>query len=130
MEKDDARKEKRIYRRFRAKEGLFAVIKRATHIICKVVNISRGGVLFFSEDLDAIAETDLKVDLYIDTDVFIKDVPARIVSDYTTRDEQVFDGFPIRYLRLSFEALSNSQKERLMKILQISDPESEDPPSP
>jgi hypothetical protein len=130
MEKNEVRKEKRIHKRFRAKDNHFAVIKRKINLICKVVNISLGGVLFFSEDLDSIGENDLKVDLYIDTDVFIHDIIAGMVSDFTTQDEDFFDGFPIRHLRLFFAELTEIQKERLIKILQSSDPESaEAPPS-
>ena len=112
--------EKRKHPRFEAEDNVFAVIKRKTMIICKVVNLSEGGVLFYSDDLVKIEDDLLDVDIYINDDVYIESVPATLVSDVTFPNETAFDGFPIRYLRLSFEDLSQIQKEKLINIIKQS----------
>jgi hypothetical protein len=122
MKKKDFKTERRSHNRFRAKENVFAAIKRESIILCKVADISAGGLLFYSEDLDTIEENSLQVDIYIDNKVYIENVPVKIVSDFTTQDEKAFDGFPIRYLRLSFDILSKTQKDRLVKIIEQSLP--------
>jgi hypothetical protein len=124
MKKSNDKTEKRSDKRFQAKENVFAAIKRENIILCKVANISKGGLLFYSEDLDAIKENSLEVDLYIDDHVYVQNVPVKIISDFTTQDEQAFDGFPIRYLRLSFDTLNKTQKDRLIKIIEQSHPDS------
>ncbi len=120
MGKSAVTTERRSHKRFKARENVFAVIKRGNVIICKVANISKGGLLFYSEDLDIIKNDALQVDLYIDDNVYINDVPVKIVSDFTTQDDKTFDGFPIRYLRLSFDELSKIQKDRIINILENS----------
>lgn len=109
--------EKRRHERFKAGENVFAVIKMHKPLICKVANVSKGGVLFFSEDLDEMANDSLRVDLYINDDVYVHDVPVSIVSEFTTQDEAAFDGFPIRYIRLSFDVLNKVQKDRILDII-------------
>jgi len=124
MEKSADKTERRSHQRFQAGESVFAVIKREKMILCKVENISKGGVLFYSEDLDAIKDNSLTVDIYIDDTIYIKNVSVNTVSDVTAQDEQAFDGFPIRYLRLSFDELTPTQKERLINIIEKNDTDS------
>lgn len=107
--------------RFKAGENVFAVIKREKMLLCKVANISKGGLFFYSEDLDAIENDLIDVDIYINDKIFVQDVSVKIVSDFTTQDEKAFDGFPIRYLRLSFDELTKLQKDRLLNIISQSD---------
>lgn len=121
MDKSAGFTEKRLHERFKAQENVFAVIKRKAMIICKVVNLSEGGLLFYSDDLVKIEENSLNVDIYINDDVYMENVPATLVSDVTLPNEETFDGFPIRYLRLSFEELSQLQKDRLISIIKQSD---------
>jgi hypothetical protein len=123
MKKSADTLEKRKHERFQAAENLFAIIKKRNKILCKVVNISKGGLLFYSEDLAKIKNDTLKVDIYIDDNQYLKDVPAKIVSDFTLQDKKYFDGFPIRYLRLSFDELTNEQKSKLINILKTSNSE-------
>ena len=117
--------EKRRHNRYKVGENVFAVIKRKEMILCKVANISKGGLLFFSDNLHKIKDHSLNVDVYINDNVYIQDVTVTIVSDSTSQDEKVFDGFPIRYLRLSFDKLQKLQVERLMSVIEHGDSNSE-----
>ena len=121
MEKSADKSERRGHKRFQAGENVFAVIKKEKMILCKVENISKGGVLFYSEELDTIGVNSLTVDIYINDTIYIHDVSVKIISDFTSQDEQAFGGFPIRYLRLSFDELTQSQKDRLINIFEKGD---------
>jgi predicted glycosyltransferase involved in capsule biosynthesis len=122
MEESSGKIERRRDKRFTAGENVFAVIKMKKMIICKVANVSKGGLFFYSEELDKIENTSLKVDIYINDKVYIHNVQVSIVSEFITQDEKAFDGFPIRYLNLSFNELNKIQKDRILDIIAKSDP--------
>jgi len=115
--------DRRRHKRYMVGENVFAVVKKKEMILCKVVDVSKGGVLFFSDNLHTIKDNTINVDIYINDSIYIQDAPVTIVSDYTTHDEKVFDGFPIRYLRLTFDKLDKLQVERLMGVLEHNDPD-------
>ncbi len=80
--KEKVSTERRVYRRYKAQDGSFAVVKDGSTKLGPIKNISKGGLAFtYISEGDKLPES-LSVDVFFSGEGFyLKDVPSDKISD-------------------------------------------------
>lgn len=111
--------ERRTSRRFKVREESFAFIENDSKILCKIKNISRGGI-----SLITIANADQIPELF-DTDIFVtgrvfylKDVPSKKISESYLGSKSFFTAFVKSRVGVQFGELDSDQAAQLEVFLE------------
>ena len=110
--------DRRTHKRFKVREESFAFIENDTKILCKIKNISKGGV-----SLVTIANAEHIPEIF-DTDIFVtgrvfylKDVPSKKVSEAHLDAKSLFSTFVKSQVGIQFGDLNNEQAVQLEVFL-------------
>jgi len=110
--------DRRTHKRFKVREESFAFIENDSKILCKIKNISKGGV-----SLVTIANAEHIPELF-DTDIFVtgrvfylKDVPSKKVSESYLDTKSLFSTFVKSRVGIEFGDLDNEQASKLEVFL-------------
>jgi len=110
--------DRRIHKRFKVREESFAFIENDSKILCKIKNISRGGV-----SLVTIANAEHIPEIF-DTDIFVtgrvfylKDVPSKKVSESYLDTKSLFSTFVKSRVGIEFGDLDKEQVSLLEVFL-------------
>jgi len=110
--------DRRVHKRFKVREESFAFIENDSKILCKIKNISRGGV-----SLVTIANAEHIPELF-DTDIFVtgrvfylKDVPSKKISESHLDAKSLFNTFVKSQVGIQFRELNNDQVSQLEVFL-------------
>jgi len=110
--------DRRIHKRFKVREESFAFIENDSKILCKIKNISRGGV-----SLVTIANAEHIPELF-DTDIFVtgrvfylKDVPSKKISESYLDTKNLFSTFVKSRVGIEFGDLNQEQTSQLEVFL-------------
>jgi len=110
--------DRRIHKRFKVREESFAFIENDTKILCKIKNISRGGV-----SLVTIANAEYIPEIF-DTDIFVtgrifylKDVPSKKISESHIDTKSLFNTFIKSQVGIQFGKLDGGQVSLLEVFL-------------
>jgi len=110
--------DRRTHRRFKVREESFAFIENDSKILCKIKNISKGGV-----SLVTIANAE-HIPEFFDTDIFVtgrvfylKDVPSKKVSESYLDTKSLFSTFVKSRVGIQFGDLDNEQASQLETFL-------------
>lgn len=110
--------DRRTHKRFKVREESFAFIENGSKILCKIKNISKGGI-----SLVTIANAEHIPDFF-DTDIFVtgrvfylKDVPSKKVSEFPLDSKSLFTTFVKSRVGVQFGDLSNTQTSQLEKFI-------------
>jgi hypothetical protein len=112
--------ERRSGSRKHVKSGIVALLQRNSPIeIGKIIDISEGGLSFFSTDCHVRMKQNLDMDiLVIGENIFLEGIKSEIVSDTETED---FPGsrnhLIINRYGVRFEGLQNYQLRQIKKLL-------------
>ena len=111
--------DRRMYKRFRVQEASFAFIDNGVKILCKLKNIGRGGVsLITVANAEQIPEM-FDMDIFVSGPVFyLKDLPAKKVSEVTVRHASFVNTFKKSQIGIQFGELTDSQVSRLEDFIQ------------
>jgi len=110
--------DRRTHKRFKVREESFAFIENDSKILCKIKNISKGGV-----SLVTIANAE-HIPEFFDTDIFVtgrvfylKDVPSKKVSESYLDTKSLFSTFVKSRVGIEFGDLDNAQASQLEVFL-------------
>jgi hypothetical protein len=114
MMNTETRVERRKNKRFVVQEGVYALLKNNSSKLGIVKNISRGGRAFnYIVNGEGMHES-FKVDIFISgRGFFLKDIPAKKISDFHIHNKLPFSTFAIRKVSLQFNELNQSQLSQL-----------------
>ncbi len=110
--------DRRTHKRFKVREESFAFIENDSKILCKIRNISRGGV-----SLVTIANAE-HIPEFFDTDIFVtgrvfylKDVPSKKISESYLDTKNLFSTFVKSRVGIEFGDLDKEQASQLEVFL-------------
>ncbi len=110
--------DRRTHKRFKVREESFAFIENDSKILCKIKNISRGGL-----SLVTIANAE-HIPEFFDTDIFVsgrvfylKDVPSKKVSESYLDSKSLFTAFVKSRVGIQFGELDSEQVDQLEVFL-------------
>ncbi|PIP39636.1 MAG: hypothetical protein COX19_07335 [Desulfobacterales bacterium CG23_combo_of_CG06-09_8_20_14_all_51_8] len=110
--------DRRMHQRFRVRDASFAYIENGAKILCKIKNISKGGV-----SLITIANAE-KIPEVFDTDIFIagrvfylKDIPSKKISEAKVDSKGFFMPFVKSRVSVQFQRMSKEQADQLAFFL-------------
>jgi len=110
--------DRRTHKRFQVREESFAFIENDSKILCKIKNISKGGV-----SLVTIANAEHIPEIF-DTDIFVtgrvfylKDVPSKKISESHLDTKSLFSTFVKSRVGIQFGDLDTEQASLLEVFL-------------
>jgi len=117
----DAKLDLRRYRRFMAREDVFAVLRNQVNEVGQIINVSEGGLAF-----KYMAEQPLPSDRY-ELDVFLagrreflwRGVPHRTILDIELSPNVPFSTIRMRRRSVAFENLTEDHNLRLEHLLEL-----------
>ena len=106
--------DRRLHKRFRTREESFAFIENGSKILCKIKNISKGGVSLVTvanvEDIPELFDTDI----FISGRVFyLKKVPSKKISESYLDTKSLFSTFVKSRVGIQFGDLNEKQASQL-----------------
>jgi hypothetical protein len=103
--------ERRKHKRFKVREGAFAVLRSDYNKLGQIKDISEGGLAFqFLEDGKQTKDS-LEVEIFSTLDDFyMKKLPVRTVLDFELDNPVVSNSTPMRQLSMKFGKLNHPQK--------------------
>ena len=111
--------ERREHKRFRVKEGAYALIGNKPSRLGQIKNISRGGLAFSYIVNGEEINGSFKVDIFISGQGFsLKDVPSKKISDFHIDNKLPFSTFAIRQSGIQFDEMNHSQLSQLDHFIQ------------
>ncbi len=109
--------ERRKHRRFRLKDLAIAVPNKPTSQVGRIVNISKGGLAVRYVDRDDWAGEADSIDILINSDLFLTNIPIQNVSDFEVENQVSFSIMTERQCCLQFGPLSSEQESRLDEFI-------------
>jgi len=104
----EERQERRSSRRYLVQEGAFAFINNTPFTI---QNISEGGMMLQSVVFDDTPDEHLVLDIFLKSeDLYLKNIPVRLVSHSKSRSTTPFSAIQVRLYGLAFENLDEEQR--------------------
>lgn len=110
--------ERRMHQRFRVPSESFAFIENGSKILCKIKNISRGGI-----SLVTLANAE-KIPELFDTDIFVagrvfylKDIPSKKISEAQLAGRGFLRPFVKSRVNVQFREMTNEQAAQLAFFL-------------
>ena len=112
-------KERRKHKRFKVKEGAFAVATPDYNRLGQIKDISQGGLAFqFNEDGEQTKDP-FEVEIFSTVDDFyIKKIPVRTILDFELEKTVSSNPTPNRQLSMKFGKLNHPQKLLLSFFIQ------------
>lgn len=106
--------DRRTHKRFRVREESFAFIENGSKILCKIKNISKGGVsLVTIANAEHIPEI-FDMDIFVTGRVFyLKDVPSKKISQAYLDSKSLFTTFVKSRVGIQFGELDSDQTVQL-----------------
>jgi hypothetical protein len=103
--------ERRKHKRFKVREGAFAVVRSDYNKLGQIKDISEGGLAFqFIEDGKETKDS-LEVEIFSTLDDFyMKKLPVRTVLDFELDNPVASNSTPMRQLSMKFGKLNHPQK--------------------
>ncbi|MGD9334503.1 MAG: PilZ domain-containing protein [Desulfobacterales bacterium] len=103
--------ERRKHKRFKVREGAFAVLRSDYNKLGQIKDISEGGLAFqFLEDGKQTKDS-LEVEIFSTLDDFyMKKLPVRTVLDFELDNPVASNSTPMRQLSMKFGKLNHPQK--------------------
>ena len=111
--------ERRKHKRFKVKEGAFAVAWPDNNKLGPIKDISEGGIAFqFIEDGEQTkGSSEVEIFSTVD-DFYMKKLPVRTVLDFELENTVSFNPTPMRQLSMKFGKLNHPQKLLLSFFIQ------------
>jgi hypothetical protein len=110
--------ERRKHKRFKAKEGAFAVLT-SDNKMGQIKDISRSGLTFqyigHGEPSSGSTEMEIFSTVY---DFYLKKVPARVIVDSEIEKTVPFSSVPMRQVNVQFEEMTPIQSKLLEYFIQ------------
>lgn len=114
------KKERRMHKRYPARDGVFAVLNPCCNITGQVINISRGGLsfryLFNAEQVVSRNATEVCLRR---NGVCIEMLPCKTISDKEEYHHCLVADVKTRHRRIAFEELTYHKASQLEHFLQI-----------
>jgi hypothetical protein len=114
------RVDRRMHQRFRVRDASFAYIENGAKILCKIKNISRGGI-----SLVTIANAE-KIPEVFDTDIFVagrvfylKAIPSKKISEAHVDSKGFFMPFVKSRVSAQFRGMNKDQADQLDVFLKV-----------
>ena len=106
--------ERRKHKRFKAKQGAFAVLTSDYNKLGQIKDIGKGGLSFCyianGEQTDRFSEIEIYlIGDEISDDFYLKKIPVRTVVDFEVDNKVSFSSLPMRQLSMHFEKLTSGQ---------------------
>ncbi|UCD88877.1 MAG: PilZ domain-containing protein [Desulfobacterales bacterium] len=112
-------KEKRKHRRFKVKEGAFAVSSPFNDRLGRIKDVSKGGLAFQYVGNTESTQAFHEVEIFSARDGFyLKKLPASTVVDVELDNQVSFASLPTRQLRVQFGKLNHQQRLLLDHFIQ------------
>jgi hypothetical protein len=111
--------ERRKHKRFKVKEGAFAVATPDYNKRGQIKDISEGGLAFQFIENDEQTKGSIELEIFSTVDNFyLKKLPVRTVMDFKIDNTVSFSSMPMRQLSIKFGKLNHPQKLLLDFFLQ------------
>ena len=109
--------ERRRHQRFQVKDLAIAVTNKPTSQIGRIVNISKGGMAVRYVDHNDWLENADAVDILINSNFFMTNIPIHNVSDFQVKNQVSFSIINERQCCLQFGSLSQEHEVRLNEFI-------------
>ena len=101
--------EKRKYKRFKAKEGAFALLA-SDNKLGQIKNISRGGLTFQYIGADTPSKGSTEIEIFSPAlDFYLKKVPIKSIEDAEIESDVPFSSIPTKQLSVQFGEMTSMQ---------------------
>jgi hypothetical protein len=111
--------ERRRHKRFRSKEGAYAVLSGPVSKMGQILDISRGGLSFRYIDIGDRPRKTCVLDILRDDNAFrLENVGFKVISDLDASKDFPFSTIPMRRCGGEFTGLSNGQIYDLEYIIE------------
>jgi c-di-GMP-binding flagellar brake protein YcgR len=111
--------DRRKHRRFRVKEGAFAVLKGEEKKLGQITDISGGGLAFKYVSQGQSSEGPYVLDILLSGhDFHLKEIPVKAISDSEIEDEIPFSQIEMRKLGVQFLTLTGRHVSQLEDFIQ------------
>lgn len=111
--------ERRLYKRFQVKEGVYALLKNDTSKLGQIKNISKGGLAFLYINNEAELHGSLEVNIFLSGHGFyFKNIPCKAISDLYIENKVPFSTFKLRQLGIQFKEISSNLSTQLDIFIQ------------
>ena len=108
---------RRKQKRYRSKEGTFAVLEPGT-LIGQIIDISMGGLSFSYIDDKNIKSEPKELDIYtLSEDINIEKIPFSIITDCELEKKTYTNSFSIRKKSIKFEKLNFNMRSMLKYLI-------------
>jgi hypothetical protein len=102
--------ERRKHRRFRSKEGVYAVLSGPVSKMGQIIDISRSGLAYRYIDIGDRPKESCVMDIYIEDDAFrMENVGLKIISDLDASKDFPFSTIPMRRCGGELTGLNEAQ---------------------
>jgi len=102
---------KRKHKRFKAKEGAFAIVNSDYNKIGQIETISKGGLAFQYVADGKILSGPVEIEIFsTDRDFYLKKLSAEVVGDSAVDDTVHLSSLPVRELVVQFGKMQPIQK--------------------
>jgi hypothetical protein len=111
--------ERRRHKRFRTKEGAYAVLSGPVSKMGQILDISRGGLAFRYIDIGDRPKETCVLDILRDDNVFrVENVSFKIISDLDASKDFPFSTIPMRRCGGKFTGLNDKQVDDLAYLIE------------
>ena len=107
--------DQRKLKRFRAREGAFAVLKDNASKLGQIIDVCAGGLAFRYVDVGNLSQISFhELDIFLAENGFcLKEVPFRVISELEMDNGMPFSSVIMRRLGVQFGELTQAQRDML-----------------
>ena len=111
--------ERRKHKRFKAKEGAFAILTADKNRMGQIKDISKGGLTFQYIDSGEPPKSSVEVEIFLALhDFYLKKLPIKNIEEFEIDNPLPFSSLPMRQLSIQFGKMKPIQKSLLEHFLQ------------
>jgi len=110
--------ERRRHKRYKLKDGLYAVLWPIANVLGEVLDISQGGLCFRYIDLERPGKMSSTLDIFsVDGNIHMRRIPFRIISDDDVLSEYPKAAVKVRKCRIQFGEFTKQMSSQLVQLI-------------
>ncbi len=119
MEKSKVEKERRRDKRYRLKDGTYAVLGAPANKLGQIIDISMSGMAFtYLADNDPIGTADA-LDILANQGICVEKIPYTTVTDVVVPNETLFSTVIMRRHCIKFNDLDMETKKKIQGVIEL-----------
>lgn len=111
--------EKRKHKRYKMRDGTYALLRTSARKIGQLIDLSLSGLAFTYFSTNGAAPDSDGLDLLAAGNIHLQDIPYQTVSDFVLPNEQPFSQIIMRRRCIKFKALPPEIATSIEQIIQI-----------